>query len=754
MAYRYLHRISVSFLAISCLLALNQTFAQCPNDNPFWFNGLQPPCGTDGSIAIGGGTFATFNVDAGMTYTFTTCNSIYNTILTGYDAGGNQLFFNDDNGPDCAATQASVQWTANLTGTIRVLVDSSFCTTYSATSAILRYRQEISISSSNASLCGGETRALTGNPPGGTFSGTGVSGNTFTAPNQNATIPITYTFGACSINQNIQVNQNPLVTIISQDGSTFCTGDSARLIANGLAGSGTITIYQWKRNGTPVGANNPNFSATQAGSYTVEITNSNGCVAESPAFVLSELQPPNVSFTGLASDYCITDAGVILSGSPVGGAFSGSGIGGNNFIPFLAGMGVHPITYTYTAPNGCSRAQTQTTVVTDVPIISFTIPPFLCDGDTAVELMATPAGGTYSGVGVTGNFFDPVDAGVGGPYIITYTFTDTIGCGNTATTNRSVSVTTPPTVSMIGLATEYCANATDAMLTGIPAGGTFSGSGVTANSFVPAVAGAGAHTVTYSYTDNNGCSAAQSTSTLVNALPIVELTGLDAVYCEDDAVALMTGTPSGGTYNGVGLIANAFNPAGAGAGGPYDITYSFTDNNNCTGADTLQVSVNAIPTVTISGLDPIYCVYIPDVPLTLSPAGGQLLGTGVSGSSFNPNAAGVGTHVLVYSYADNAGCANSTQEIVMVDACVGIEQINSISFAFHPNPTTGKIVVTLSGISSQAFLRVYTLQGKQLLEHPAINGTTELNLAEFSKGIYLLRLISNKETLTRKVILE
>lgn len=735
-------------------LVSNQSLAQCPNDNVFWFNGLQPPCGTDGSIAIGGGTFATFNVDAGMTYTFTTCNSIYNTILTGYDVNGSQLFFNDDNGPDCAATQASVQWTSTLTGTIRVLVDSSFCTVYAATSAILRYRQEISITSPNTPMCGDETRALTGNPPGGTFSGTGVSGTTFTAPNQNATIPITYTFGSCSIIQNIQVNQNPLVSITSLDGVTFCAGDSARLVANGVAGSGTITTYDWKFNGTPTGANAPNLSATQAGSYTVDVINSNGCTASSQAFTLSELQPPNVSFTGLAPDYCITDPGVALSGTPVGGAFSGPGIGGNNFAPFLAGMGVHSITYTYTAPNGCTRSQTQTTVVTDVPVINFPLPTFACEGDAPIALNATPAGGTYSGVGVAGNFFDPAIAGLGGPYIITYTFTDTIGCGNTSTVNRSITVVTPPTATFSGLATEYCLNAAATALIGTPTGGVFSGNGISGNTFEPAVADTGVHVVTYLYTDNNGCTAEHSASTFVQPLPVVTLSGLDSVYCEDAPVAVMIGTPSGGTYNGVGLIANAFNPAGAGAGGPYDITYSYTDNNGCTGADTLQVSVNVIPTVTISGLDPIYCVYIPDVPLTLSPAGGQLLGTGISGSSFNPNAAGVGTHVIVYSYADNAGCANATQETVVVDACVGIEQINPTVFEFHPNPTTGKIIVSLSGISAQAFLRVYTLQGKQLLEHPATNGTTELNLSEFSKGIYLLRLISEKETLTRKVVVE
>jgi hypothetical protein len=40
---------------------------------------------------------------------------------------------------------------------------------------------------------------------------------------------------------------------------------------------------------------------------------------------------------------------------------------------------------------------------------------------------------------------------------------------------------------------------------GAPAGGTYSGPGVTASTFDPAVAGVGTHTLTYTYTDENGC---------------------------------------------------------------------------------------------------------------------------------------------------------------------------------------------------------------------------------------------------------
>ena len=896
---------SGAIIILFALVSAKSLFAQCPNDNQFWFDGQQPPCNIFSSVLIGGGTYATFDVVTGNIYTFSTCNSSFNTQLTAYDLGGNFLFYNDDNGSECASDRASFEWSATLSGKIRVLVDSFSCTTFSATSALLQYRQKLTITSSNASMCSGETRTLAANTPGGSFSGTGVSGTVFTAPATNGTYTVTYTFGNCSANQFIQVNQNPSVTITSLDGLTFCSGDSARLIANATAGSGFINSYQWKRNGVNVGANSGNLSTFQDGSYTVEVTNSNGCKTVSSPIVLTELQSPTVSFSGfspayclrdplvyltgspsggtfngpgivatsfnpllagvgthavtysytapngctrfetqnvmvndqplvffnvnpstfctddaaitlsatpaggvfsgpvtsgnifdpstagagihrlyytsttplgcvsvdsvdvtvrqsptasfsgLNSDYCITEPGSILTGIPPGGVFSGTGVGGNTFVPFLAGMGSHSVTYLYTAPNGCTASQTQASIVTDVPVLVFNINPnkFCIDG-APVALSATPAGGTFNGTGVTGGFFDPQLAGIGGPYTITYTFTDTIGCRNTASANQGVTVHDLPVVSISGLAPEYCLNAIPALMSGTPPGGTFAGNGISGNTFDPGTAGVGPQQVSYAYTDNNGCSNSQSATTFIQPLPVVSLSGLNPVYCEDDAVALMTGTPPGGFYAGPGLIANSFNPALAGPGGPYDIVYSYTDANNCSSSDTLQVSVNAIPAVSITGLNAVYCVYLEDIPLTLTPAGGQLSGNGVSGNAFNPSSAGIGNHFLIYVYSDGAGCANSTTASVEVAACVGVNSLEENDLIVFPNPASGKVTIKIRGNNlSEDALSVYDVTGKKLMQMQA-SETLIIDFSRLPKGIYNLRLKTESGVIVRKVVLE
>jgi|GEM_PF-5787162 len=51
-----------------------------------------------------------------------------------------------------------------------------------------------------------------------------------------------------------------------------------------------------------------------------------------------------------------------------------------------------------------------------------------CDSASPVLLSGSPTGGVFSGPGVSGNFFDPGAAGAGGPYVITYAYTNSYGC--------------------------------------------------------------------------------------------------------------------------------------------------------------------------------------------------------------------------------------------------------------------------------------------------------------------------------------
>jgi hypothetical protein len=81
--------------------------------------------------------------------------------------------------------------------------------------------------------------------------------------------------------------------------------------------------------------------------------------------------------------------------------------------------------------NGCDSTII-TSLSVSLPAVSLSLDTTVCINQSPITLFgATPAGGSWSGAGVTGNQFDPQAAGAGS-FVITYSYTDSIGCINTA----------------------------------------------------------------------------------------------------------------------------------------------------------------------------------------------------------------------------------------------------------------------------------------------------------------------------------
>ena len=107
----------------------------------------------------------------------------------------------------------------------------------------------------------------------------------------------------------------------------------------------------------------------------------------------------------------------------------------------------------------------------------------------------------------------------------TYTVTQTV---NGCTSPSGSIIAAPlavPTVSFAALS-DVCINAPVVTLTGgSPAGGSYSGTAVTAGQFDPSVAGYGTFTINYDYTDGNGCSGNAAQNITVGCAGLDEVTG-------------------------------------------------------------------------------------------------------------------------------------------------------------------------------------------------------------------------------------
>lgn len=101
----------------------------------------------------------------------------------------------------------------------------------------------------------------------------------------------------------------------------------------------------------------------------------------------------------------------------------------------------------------------------------------------------------------------------------------TLGCDSIVET--TLSINDLPTISFV--ADTVCEQDGSVALSATPSGGTFSGTNVSGGMFDATAAGAGTHTITYDYTDNNGCSNSENAAFVVEDCAGIAENTLDGV---------------------------------------------------------------------------------------------------------------------------------------------------------------------------------------------------------------------------------
>jgi hypothetical protein len=599
-------------------------------------------------------------------------------------------------------------------------------------------------------------------PAGGTWSGTGItstSNGTFDpAVSGIGSFTITYNSEGSGCNPTdtliVTVLPAPQASITLAD-TAFCTSEDPINLVGTPAG-GVFTINSPGGAGIVGGTFDP--SLVSAGSY--EITYSLNEVGSCPSSVsqtITVVAGPVVNFTEVPSSVCSNADPIVLSATPAGGTFSGSGVTGNSFDPSEATIGSNVITYTVSdEATTCSASGSQTIQVNAAPEPAdfVGLAASYCTTEDPAVLTGIPSGGNFSiapgNVGIVGNTFDPslVDAG---DYSITYTVSVGGNCPSTRT--QSVTVVDAPVVSFSDLQASVCANADTITLSATPSGGTFSGSGVSGTSFIPSDAALGANVITYSVTSGS-CSASASQSIQVNPVPVVSLSGLDNTYCLNSASVELIGTPGLGTFSGPGVTGSSFSPSAAGLGS-HVITYSF-NNGTCTGSDQLTVSVTEAISVVFGSTPSTTCSEDDPFVLTSVPAGATFSGDGVFGNTFSPRVAGLGAHTITatlnqgncsatatqsitvnpsptasFNYSANGGSVvmiNSSTNAVAYTWDFGDNSTSTASNPTHVYTTNGAYTITLVATSTSCGSDTFSLELKLSVGIGSIDGVDMIQL--------------------------
>ena len=173
-----------------------------------------------------------------------------------------------------------------------------------------------------------------------------------------------------------------------------------------------------------------------------------------------------------------------------------------------------------------------------------------------------------------------------------------------------------------------------------------------------------------------------------------------------------------------------------GAPGTYTVSLTVT---NTIGSDTETqiITINDLPNVSLSTPLSQVCNTDGSFSVSGSPSGGTYFGPGMTGSTFNPSNAGVGTHTISYSYTDGNGCFALDQVDITVDNCVNISELNIDDIILYPNPNDGRF--KLSRLNTGIQMEIFSIDGKLIYKHLSSfeEEWVELNV---ESGIYTLKL--------------
>ncbi len=519
---------------------------------------------------------------------------------------------------------------------------------------------------SNSPVCAGQILSLSAAPiPGMTFTWTDPLGvvisnqPSVTIPNVTAANAGVYSVVAVSngcsgppATVNVQVVAAPNVTV-NPPSAAICNGQSTTLTAGG-AGN-----YQWFIGATQVGSG-PTLTTSPATNTTYTVSGDlGGCPGS--ATVTVTVYPLPVVNAGVPQTFCDQAIPVNLIGAPAPGTWTGTNVtAGGVFTPVPGQLGTVTLTYTHTNGNGCTNSATVDITVQAVTQFASAGPDtVLCQSNTAVQLIGTPAGGTWVGAG-PGGWFTPSTTG---NFNVTYNF----GTSTCATSDQAIVQVVPATALNVPPDFTRCADASPVALAGIPAGGTWSGSGVSGPpwSFDPATANTGNNVLTYSFSNGSGCPSMAQVNAQVNALPIVNA-GADLVLCDQPIGYQLGGAPIGGTWS-AGTMAvtpgGLFTPGGVGVD---VLTYSYTDGNGCAGSDQITVDVQPIVNPAFAGNDTSVCVNSGALQLAATPVGGTWNGPQVTPSG-SLDTSVPGNYTLTYSFGA-ATCLLQDQISVQVNA--------------------------------------------------------------------------------------
>ena len=456
---------------------------------------------------------------------------------------------------------------------------------------------------------------------------------------------------------NISINSSIPVVIATSGPTTFCSGDSVILTANG---SGT---FLWSN-----GATTSSITALTSNTYSVTATSTCGISNANQVVTVNTLAPAVITANG-PTTFCTGDS-VKLSTSVVGTYLWSNGATTNSITVFNTN------TYTVTITETCgvtstSQSVTATNAVTVV--IAASGPTTLCTGDS-ITLTANGVGNYLWSNGATTSAITVFTTS-------NYMVTATSSCG-ISNANQQVTFN-PGAVALINAngPTTFC-NGDSVQLTATGGASFLWSNGATTASITVNISN------TYTVTATATCgSSSTSQNVIVNTVPItvVNVTGPTTICQGTNAILTASGATTYLWSNGATTSSITVGTAN---------NYTVTGSNNCGSSnDGVTITVNPLPMAVIAPLGGI-TTFCTGGSVTLQGSGGTtyLWSDGSTTSSILVTVGGT------YTLTATNNCGTNTTSQITTETSPPIIILNATSTVLCPNDNS-VLTVTSSAIN-------------------------------------------------------
>ncbi len=495
----------------------------------------------------------------------------------------------------------------------------------------------------------------------------------------------------CTLNPSpATVTQPTNIAPVFLTNHVTCYGGNNGAIDMSVSGGTPAYTYLWSN-----GATTQDISNLIAGTYTVTVTDANGCTKDVGIIVI---QPTEITLSE-------THVNVLCSGSSTGSidltATGGTGnlsydwshIAGNNNPQDPTGLTAGTYTVTVTDANNCTK--TLSTTITEPPalVVSTSLTHVLCFGGNNGAVDLTVSGGVTPYTYAWSNSATTQDLA----NLTAGTYTVTVTDANACTKTISATITEPPVLALSTAVTNVLCfgNNTGSInltVNGGTPGFTYAWSnGASIQDPINLVAG----TYTVTVTDANGCSKTIS-ATVTEPTAITLSTTVTNVLCNGSNSGAIDLTVSGGVTPYTYLWSNNATTQDLSniVAGIYTVTV--TDANGCSKTTTATVTQNSTLMTASATSTPVSCNGGNNGTVDLTVAGGVSPYTYLwSNNATTQDLSNLTAGTYTVTVTDNVGCTKTVSVAVTQPTALALSTVTTNILCY--GAATGAIDLTVSG---------------------------------------------------------